>query len=259
MQQTRAIFKDASTYLYSRRVDESILDNFDELNESILDDLDAQSVSSVSQIDKDVVSRYSCSVLLVLNIKSGLTATNTDLRLVSERLSEVCEQSRLFKHCALTSVVLESTDSDTGEVITEELEPNNIKPGYDTLRDFFERTDHKGLYVTIPDGQITFEVTFEPRKGLTLEKYAHYLRQFMDRAESVITRANKDYGYMKFFVYDKPNMSSTFPFFRQLATVIVIESYELIYDKEINLESDISDIMDAMETSTLDALETSVN
>ena len=61
---------------------------------------------------------------------------------------------------------------------------------------------------------------------------------------------------MKFFVYDNPNKSSTFPFFRQLATVIVIESYELIYDKEINSESD---IMDTMETSTLDALETSVN
>lgn len=91
MRESRATFKQASEYLISQRIDESILDNFDELSESLLDDIESSSVKAASQIDKDVSAKYSCSVLIVLNIKNGYTATNTDIHLVSERLSEIAE------------------------------------------------------------------------------------------------------------------------------------------------------------------------
>lgn len=135
----------------------------------------------------------------------------------------------------MTSVIMGSMDSETGEVVDEELDPTNIQAGYKTLVDFFKRTDHSGLYITIPDACLMFEISFEPRLGLSLDRYADSLRRFMDRVQSTVTRSSKDYGYLKFFVYSKPNLSCTFPMFRPLAPVNIIDSYELIYDTELDI------------------------
>ena len=233
--QAKAQFKDVHSYLYSSRIDESILDNFDELD----------TPTAVSRISKDVTGSFTCSVMVVLNIKSGLTASYTNIRQVCERLFEVCNHSRLFKDCLISSVILETDDTETGEVMNEELDPNNIPDGYSVLADFLEKYDHKKFGTIMPHGQIVYEISFNPTPELSFEKYAQHMRQFIDKASSVVTRNDKDTGHISICSYDVPNTAIILYFFQPMKTDSLVESYNLLYHKDLkpddNTENEIYD------------------
>ena len=111
---SRASFKNADSYLYSQRIDESILDNFDEQD----------TPSAVSRISTDVTGSFSCSALVVLHVKSGLTASYSNIRQISERLFDVSERSRLFKDCLVSTIILKTKDDETNEDAYEEYDSN---------------------------------------------------------------------------------------------------------------------------------------
>ena len=222
IRKTRAQFKDAGAYLCSARIDESILDNFDELD----------TPSAVSRISKDTTGEFQFSAIIVLHVKSGLTASYTNLRMVTERLYEVCSHSRLFKDCLISSVVMKTKNANTKEDVIEELDPNDIPDGYAVFSDFLKKYDDNGLALHLPDAEIAFDVSFSPAQ-MSFEKYVQYMRKFIDSVSTVVTRNSKDTGHITICSYDVKDEVAQLNFFEYIKIKNLADAYNLIYLTDI--------------------------
>ena len=226
---SRASFKDADSYLYSQRIDESILDNFDEQD----------TPSAVSRISTDVTGSFSCSALVVLHVKSGLTASYSNIRQISERLFDVSERSRLFKDCLVSTIILKTKDDETNEDAYEEYDPNEIPDGYQILIDFLKKHKHNGLATVLPDAEISFDISFNPAQNMNFEKYAYYMSQYIDKVSSVVTRASKDFGHISFYAYNTPNEAVEFKFFEAMKIQALADAYRLFYSQDVDVNEEL--------------------